>query len=67
MLKNVMEKTILVFHEFKNFFNIEFDASNLAVGDILSQEGWQIAFFCEKLKESKRKYSSYFMELYFVV
>ena len=46
---------------------METNASNVAIGVVLSQEGKKIAFFLETLNEAKRKYSTYDLELYAMV
>jgi hypothetical protein len=38
----------------------------LGVGDVLSQEGRLVAFYNEKLSESRKKWSTYELELYVV-
>ena len=53
--KKVMAKHNLVFLDFQKIFTIECDASNIAIGAIMSQEGRPITFFSEKLNDIKRK------------
>ena len=43
------------------------DASNVGMGGVLSQEGHPITFYSEKLKDAKKTYSPYDLELYVVV
>ena len=43
---------------------MEFDASHMVFGVVLSQEGKPIALFSEKLSESRQRYSTYDKEFY---
>eukprot|EP00253_Pinus_taeda_P014867 PITA_14867 len=65
--RKIIEKLILIFPDFNIPFQVKCDASGESIGAILSQEGRLVAYFSEKINESKRKYSSYDKEFYAVV
>jgi hypothetical protein len=48
-------------------FEIEFDASQYAIGVVLKQGGHPIAYHSETLSESKKNYSTYDKEFYSLV
>ena len=62
--KKVTQVSILSFPNFNKTFEVECDASNSKIGVVLSQEGNSIAFFSEKLNDSRNKYSTYEKEFY---
>ncbi|GJT09295.1 putative nucleotidyltransferase, ribonuclease H [Tanacetum coccineum] len=47
---------ILVLPDFSKVFGLHTDASKVAIGGFLSQGGWPIAYFSEKLTESKSRH-----------
>ena len=65
--QKVVELPILDLLDFNKVFQVECDASGSAIGSVLSQEGKLVAFFSEKLNDSKRKYSVYDQEFYAIL
>jgi RNase H-like domain found in reverse transcriptase len=58
---------ILAFPNFENIFELECDASGVGIGAVLNQEGRPIAFFSEKLSDSRKNYITYDKEFYAIV
>jgi hypothetical protein len=68
ILKEKMtEQPILVLPDFGKTFQVRCDASGVAIGAVLSQDNRFVAYFSEKLNDTKRKYSTYDKEFYEII
>ena len=62
--KKVTEALILALAYFNKVFEVDYDASHVGIGDVLSQVGKPIAFFSKKLNDVRKKYSTYDVEFH---
>jgi hypothetical protein len=65
--EKITEQPILVLPNFGKTFQVRCDASGVAIGEVLSQDNRHVAYFSEKLNETKRKYSTYDKEVFSII
>ena len=62
-----MTSLVLVMPYFQRMFEVQTDASGLAISGVLMQENRPVAYFSEKLNDARKRYCAYNLELYVVV
>jgi hypothetical protein len=65
--EKITEQPILVLPKFGKTFQVRCDASGVAIGAVLSQDNKSVAYFSEKMNDTKNKYSTYHKEFYAII
>jgi hypothetical protein len=65
--EKITKQPILVLTDFGKTFQVRCDESGLAIGATLSQDNRPVAYFSEKLNDTKNNYSTYEKEFYAVI
>jgi len=65
--ERMMEAPVMRHPDFMKVFKITWDASDVGIGGVLSQEKHPVAYFSEKLTDARQRYSTYDKEFYAVV
>jgi hypothetical protein len=65
--RKITEQPVLVLPDFQKTFQVKCDASGYAVGGVLSQDDRPVAYYSEKLDDTKLKYSTYDKEFYAII
>jgi hypothetical protein len=65
--ENITEQPILVLPNFGKTFQVRCDASRVAIGAVLSQDNRPVAYFSDKMNDTKGNYSTYDKYFYSVI
>ena len=65
--QKMIEAPVMHLPDFTKPFEVECDALGIGIGGVLSQKRLPIAYFSEKLNDTKQKYSIYDKEFYAII
>jgi hypothetical protein len=65
--EKITKQPIMVLPDFGKTFRVRCDASGVTIRAVLSQDNRHVAYFSEKLKKDKKKYSMYDKEFYTII
>ena len=65
--KRMVSVPVMRLPDFSKVFEVACDTSGIRIGGLLTQEGHPVAYFSEKLNDTRQRYSTYDKEFYAVI
>ena len=65
--KRMVSVPIMCLPDFSKIFDVACDTSGIRIGGVLAQEGYLVAYFSEKLNDTRQQYATYDEKFYAVI